>query len=376
MKITLKLITYGLFILAACNHKQTKQDKVETTFKVNPNLTKSDTDTLFIQTNGRGENYLRFYDDKEGFCKLRNDTIMIFNSKGFFTGKSMSIFITKETFNFKIHEYSCTYGHTYKTIEQKLTLNKSHFIVNDTIVGEMFFKSVFVLDSIKHIVDTTVVTGRFKYRVRDADYDYNTLTQEKNYQEFLELSRNRPDTITSLRLWNCGFKKLPKEISLFKNLTDLDLESNDLSNADLSLLSSLTKMKTISFQNCNLTKFPTVVFSFKQLTRLNIWNNGIKELPSQLFQMTSLKELEIGANDYSELPAEIGNLKNLEMLSVASTSVRTFPKTILQLTKLKEIYPPDRMDYFPPQLAKCLSQTFSYSGIKNLEDFKNEIPKD
>lgn len=376
MKMTFKLLIFGIFILTACNQKQTTLDKVENAFIVNPNLTKSDNDTLFIQTNGRGENYLRFYDDKEGYCKLRNDTVMIFNSKGFFTGKSMSILITKGTFTFNIHEYSCTYGHNYKTIEQKLTLNKDQIKVNDTIVGEMFFKSIFVLDSIKNIIDTTVVTGKFKFRVRDADYDNNTLTQERNYEAFLALSKNRPDTITSLRLWNCGLKKIPEELSLFQNLVELDLEDNDLSNADLSILASLTKMKTISFQRCNLNHFPIVVFNYKQLRELNLYNNNIKELPSGLFQMISLRELQIGGNDYNSLPTEIGNLKNLEMLSVESTPLRVFPKSILKLTKLKEIYPPDEMDYFPPELAKCLSESFSYSGIKNLNDFKDKIPKD
>lgn len=340
--------------MTACNQKQAMKNKIETKYTVRPNLTKPDTDTLFIQTNGQRENYLRYYDDITGFCKLRNDTIMIFNSKGFMTGKRMSIFITKGAFSFDIHEYSCTYENTYKSIEQKLTLNKNRFKINDTIVGEMSFKSIFVIDSIKHIIDTTVVTGKFKFRVRDADYDYNTLTQENNYQEFLKLAMGRPDTISSLRLWNCGFKKLPEEISLFKNLVELDLEDNDLSNADLSVLESLKKMKTISFQRCNLNEFPSVVFNFKQLKELNLYNNNIKELPSGLFQMISLIELQIGGNDYKVLPSSIGNLKNLEMLSVESTPVKIFPKSILQLPKLKKIYPPEEMGYFPPELAKYL----------------------
>ncbi len=376
MKLPLKLTILGLFILVACNQQQTMQDKVESIFSVNPKLTKSDTDTLFIHTNKIEKNYLHHYDDKEGYSKLRNDTVMIFNGKGFFTGKSMLMSISKGTFAFSFHEYSCTYGHKYKTIEQKLTLNKDHYEVDDTIVGEMFFKSIYVLDSIKLITDTTVITGKFKFRVRYADYDNTTLRQERNYQEFIELSKNRPDTITSLQLSNCGLKKLPEKLLLFKNLTNLDLEDNDLSNADLSILASLTKMRTVSFSRCNLNEFPNVIFHFKQLHRLDLYNNNIKALPLGLFQMTSLRELQIGGNDYSFLPAEIGNLKNLEMLSLESTQVRSFPKSILKLTKLKVIYLPDKMDYFPPELAKCLSQSFSYTGITNLADFKDKIPKD
>jgi Leucine-rich repeat (LRR) protein len=375
MKITFKLIIFGVFILIGCNQKQIIQNKVEIAFKTNPKLTKSDNDTLFIQ-NRLDRDYFRFYDYKDGFAKLRNDTLFVIYSKGAFAGITMSIFITKGNFNFKINEYSCINRHTYKPIEQKLTLNKNRFQVNDTIVGEMFYKSIFVLDSIKNIVDTIFVKGKFKFRVRDSDYDFYTLMKENQYQEFIELSRNRPDTITTLILRNCGLKKLPEELSLFKNLEVLQLGQNDLNNADLSILASFKKMKIIGLERCNLHHFPIEVFNYKNLRELDLSNNNLKELPSGLFKMTSLRELSIGVNDFKILPSAIGNLKNLELLSLVKLSIKIFPETILQLTKLKDIFPPREMDYFPPKLAKCLNDGFNYRGIKNFEDFKKDIPKD
>lgn len=375
-------IILGLLILAACNQKPTIHDKVETEFAVNPQLIKSISDTLFIQENGQKKsndpeaNYWCFYDDKDGYCKLRNDTLMISNSKGNLTSNSIAIFITNGTFSFDISQHGCVGGHTYKAVEQRLTLNKASFNVNDTIVGEMFFKGIYVWDSIKHIIDTIVVAGKFKFRVRDADYSFRKLIQERRYQRFVELSRDRPDTISALNLERLGLKELPEEILLFKNLTELNLDNNDLSTADLSILANLTKLKIINLYGCHLNAFPSVVFNFKRLKELNLYDNNIKELPLELFQMISLKELTIGSNPCNSLPAEIEGLRNLEVLSVRETPLRVFPKSILRLTKLKAIYPPEEMDYFPPQLAKCLTSSFSYSGIKNIDEFEDKIPSD
>ncbi len=91
--------------------------------------------------------------------------------------------------------------------------------------------------------------------------------------------------------------------------------------------------------------------------------------------MSSLKKLELGNNKINELPEQIGSLKYLEILSIANTPITSLPKSIVNLQQLKQIYPPDSLDYFPPELARCLSHVFSYRGIKNYNEFKDQIPK-
>ena len=360
---------------SSCVQRKSAKQKIETKYRVSPNLVASATDTLYILPHRERREWLRFFDAKNGYCKLRNDSVLIYAYAGIMTGKSLSIIIARDSFSFKIYEYSCTYDNYYTTIEQRLILNKQRYSVNDTIVGEMYFKSYYVLDSIKNLIDTTIVSGRFAFRVRDENYNENTLRQENNYQEFLSLTRQRPDTLSALSLFNCGLSSLPDEIVLFTNIKSLDLSYNDLSNADMSILTSLKNITSISLDNCHLKAFPDEVLGYSALEELNLYANNISILPPGLSQMKSLKYLQLGGNDIESLPSDIGNLKNLESLSVESTSIKHFPKSITQLTKLKEIYPPDSMDYFPPQLAHCLSDIYSCRGIKNLSEFKDNIPK-
>jgi hypothetical protein len=340
-------ITFLLLIFSSCNQIQEEKNKSENVFSVNPSLRKSLSDTLLIQTSGQRENYLRFYDDKDGYCKLSNDTIMIFAIKGFMTGKRMSIFITNGTFNFNIHEYSCTYGHTFKPLEQRLILNKERYRINDTIVGEMYFKSIYVLDSIKRLIDTTIVTGKFKFKIRNKEFNQDSLTAEQNYNELLiALSDPRADTVKKLSLYNCGLKYLPIELKKFKNIKTLILDDNNLAEVDLSLLGELESLKSLSFQRCNISLFPTAIFRLKSLEELDFFNNNLNEIPSELFKLTKLKVLSLGGNNISSIPNEINNLKDLESFSIEFTNpIKELPDNFLIIHKrLKVFYPSDYMD--------------------------------
>lgn len=383
MKTIFKILFVITLLLFSCNKSSKLLKNIESTVDIDPKLTKFTSDSLIIKRfnslnnpEGKSKYDLLFFDDKEGFCRLRNDTILISNDVGFMTGKSIVILIYKGKFNINLHNYSCEYSEFSNPIEQTLTLNKSSYNVNDTIIGELFFKGSFVIDHIvQNIVETTTIKGKFKFRVRDSSYNYRTFLQEYRYNHFLKIAQNRPDTIRKLTISDYGFNKLPSELSRFSNLEELDFEVNSLNNVDLSLLATLPKLKVIDFSNCDLTQFPTVVFSLKQLTELNLFGNKINKLPLQLFQMTKLKKLKIGANDYTFLPAQIGNLKNLEVLSIERTPVKKLPSSITQLKKLKKFYPPDSLDYLPMELAKCLppNESSYYSGIKNYDLFKNLI---
>ena len=139
-----------------------------------------------------------------------------------------------------------------------------------------------------------------------------------------------------------------------------------LNNADLSILSSLSKIKELNIGYCNITKIPSVIFDFKNLTKLNLYANNLKELPPELFKMNTLKELIVSGNELKKLPDEIGDLKNLESLNIRGNPIKKLPESILKLKKLKRLQPPNRrykMDYFPPELIKCLNR-IDHSRLK------------
>lgn len=368
MKTACILLLLGCLLIVACQ----QENQFDAAVIIDPALTKSPNDTLYTY---RGTQKCNYFEEQKGYSKLDNDTIFIRFSIGRpFTVNPMTISLFKGDFALKLFEHSCTYSRSYHTIAQQLVLNKKQFALNDTIVGEVYAKTVCVIDSAENIIDTLVVKGKFSFRVREAQFNYTIKDEEDRHQEILAMSKSRPDTITALYLSYAGYKNIPAEILLFKNLKILHFNGNDLSNADLSMLSSLTKLEDIELDGCNLSEFPAALFKLKKLKEVSVCGNQIKALPAGLFDMTSLTTLYMGGNDFDQLPEGIGKLHHLENLSIAGTSVRTLPTSIFRLKKLREISVPDSMDYFPPSLAKYLDPHSSYDGIKNIGEFRQYLP--
>ena len=179
---------------------------------IDTTLQKSITDTLRVER--RNDFYC--INDKTGYCKLSNDSIMVFNYSGLFMAAiRIGLYIKNGEFSLKVGKYSCFFEGYYTPIEQKLVLNKPNFQVNDTIVGELLFKGVL---NFNRTIDTTTLIGKFKFRVREASYDYHKQGIEDKLAAFSVLAHQQPDTIKHLDLSDCELTELPKELTLFKTL--------------------------------------------------------------------------------------------------------------------------------------------------------------
>ena len=51
---------------------------------------------------------------------------------------------------------------------------------------------------------------------------------------------------------------------------------------------------------------------------LDLSNQGLTEIPVEVFQLTNLTQLGLGNNQISEIPPEIGQLINLTHIGIAS----------------------------------------------------------
>jgi Leucine-rich repeat (LRR) protein len=267
----------------------------------NPILNKVATDTLQINWHPYRLKYpFIYFEDRKGICKIKNDTLSIITQQGYDPGNQLEIYITKGRFWIILYEYSCTYTHKYKIINQHLTLNEKDFTVDDTLVGEIYCEGIHVWDSIKNDIDTTIISGKFKLKIRDKYFNRDSLYREENYKTLLVLlSNSRPDTVKELDFSICGLKSLPKEISKFKNLEIL-----------------------------------------------NLHNNELQSLPKDLFKLSNIKELHLGYNLLTSLPIEIFNLKKLEILDISGNNkIKHLPPGLFKsLKNLKTFYAPDSMD--------------------------------
>lgn len=365
------ILTVTVYILAlvSCSSRQSKETNA---FLVDEKLAQPALNKLTITSHGGYESNGTFeFDDLNVACLQRNDTLLIFNGEGGFTGNSLKIIVSGNSYTIGVSRYSCTYQYGFTPVAQRLILNQSGFHIGDSIMGKLYFKGFHIVDSVKHRVDTAEVKGRFRYKIYNRDTDIDNLRSISNYNRFLKESRNRPDTLTSLWLGKSGIKQLPAELKRFKNLKELNLDYNNLSGADLSELAKFEQLELLNLKNCNLRKIPSVVYKLKNLKDLTITLNDLTSLPDSLFEMKNLRSLSIEGKNLKDLPDAIARLQKLEELDLSVTRIKKFPNAILKLKKLRVIDPPDSMDYFPPALAKCLLEWGTYDGIKNVNEFKH-----
>jgi Leucine-rich repeat (LRR) protein len=358
------LIMFSLVLACSCSEKD--QNRIVSDFTIiDPTLTKSPNDTFKI---GRADLLsgfpFYFFKDSKGFCKLRDDTIKIFLIEGTITRTIMNLKISKYDVDADIWVHSCHSSIHYKAIMTTLKLNKEAFHIGDTIIGELNYHGLPIFEDKSIEEDTLRVKGKFKFVVRSENFTFEDLTKEKNYKNFTVPLQSNPNTIYEVDLSNSGITEIPKEIQLFKNLRVLNLEGNDLSRADFSMLKHLPRLRKLNIGRCNLTKIPSSIFNLTKLDELDIYFNKINELPEELFTLTNLRELQIGGNYLKSLSPNISKLTNLEWIEFSSTQIWKLPDEMTCLTSLKEIYPNDTMVYIPSKLKPLLASSCEYVASK------------
>ena len=245
-----------------------------------------------------------------------------------------------------------------------LKLNKEAFHTGDTIIGELDYHGLPIFEDKTIQGDTLNVKGKFKFVIRSENFTFEDLIKEKNYKDFIALLQFDPNTIYEVNLWKSGLTEIPKEILLFKNLKVHNLEDNDLSKADFSILNHLPGIRKLNIRECNLTEIPSSVFSLTNLEELDIYLNKISELPEELFTLTNLRGLQIGGNYLKSLSSNISKLANLEWIEFSSTQIWRLPDQMTKLKSLREIYPNDTMIYIPSKLKPLLASSCVYVTSK------------
>ncbi|CAL5993383.1 leucine-rich_repeat domain-containing protein [Hexamita inflata] len=106
-------------------------------------------------------------------------------------------------------------------------------------------------------------------------------------------------------------------ISAFKNITDTIIFNNFRRSYDLSLLSDLHQLRTLSLINCQISKIPNI--PVLSLENLYISNNNIDDL-SPIAKLTNLIKLDASANQILNLQP-ISKLINLTHLQVRNNNI-------------------------------------------------------
>eukprot|EP01104_Vermistella_antarctica_P018428 TRINITY_DN6819_c0_g1_i1.p1 TRINITY_DN6819_c0_g1~~TRINITY_DN6819_c0_g1_i1.p1 ORF type:complete len:179 (-),score=32.44 TRINITY_DN6819_c0_g1_i1:120-656(-) len=120
-----------------------------------------------------------------------------------------------------------------------------------------------------------------------------------------------------LSLAHFELKKIPIPNTVFNNLC------NCLVELDLS--------------NNKLPEVPSEIGNLTKLEVLNLRYNELGSLPNTISKLQSLKELHLGANKFGAIPPPVCELSSLELLDCFQNRISRLPCELAQLVSLKRL---------------------------------------
>ncbi|KAK1942956.1 Leucine-rich repeat protein SHOC-2 [Phytophthora citrophthora] len=156
-------------------------------------------------------------------------------------------------------------------------------------------------------------------------------------------------------------------------LLELDLAGNYLTQVPLAVLLYCSHLQKLDLSNNSLRGLPTEIAHLRRLKILNISTNNLQELPDELTQLPRLRELYCDHNQLQQLPLRLGNLTHLAKFNVSFNRLRSLPTSLMELTELQSLYANDNLLVAPPPaIFKC------YCDFSNnpFADQQNKLQQD
>ncbi|KAI5782694.1 hypothetical protein EDC01DRAFT_223145 [Geopyxis carbonaria] len=121
------------------------------------------------------------------------------------------------------------------------------------------------------------------------------------------------------------------------DLVKMVAADNEIEVLGEELVQQFGGLETLDMHNNLLKSLPSNLTQLSQLSILNLINNKIdNSLLEIIFQMTSLKDLKLARNSLEgDLDASISNLINLETLELQQNKITSLPDSIGELTRLR-----------------------------------------
>ncbi len=172
--------------------------------------------------------------------------------------------------------------------------------------------------------------------------DYLLDVHGNSYRVCYELS-DLDKEITAVDLRGKHFSEIfPSKILEYPQLQILIIDGqNDKKNRFNAIPPGLAKLKNLiylSFQFCEINKFPDVLGGLKKLQKLLLGNNQLEFIPEALCELTELTELSLSSNQLKEIPESISNLSKLQKLYLDKNQLELLPEALYKLRELNELH--------------------------------------
>ncbi len=213
------------------------------------------------------------------------------------------------------------------------------------------------------------------------DTSLKWLDLSDNPWEKIKFRRN--DSLTTLKLNEIGYSKIPRSIKKLKGLVLVQFEHNQLTRIpryirkfehlkeitfnfnEISLngrdirnlqnvqliqiihnelnelpenFGDLKNAKKINLAQNHLTHLPKSFSELNKLESIIFYKNKFEEIPSEIYNLMNLEELDFYYNKLTLIPDSLNQLQNLIVLFLAYNSILEIPETLKELTRLKKIY--------------------------------------
>jgi hypothetical protein len=234
------------------------------------------------------------------------------------------------------------------------------FIVILVLTRDIFAQDYSSLGKSINYSDTYRKAKRFKNidnAIITPDHlQYLDLTVDKdglNYKKFVDNHakfKNLRKLIIDNRFYQIDLKSVP-DLSVFKDLEFLQVFN--LSNLNFDKLSSLTNLKYLDLDACELKSVPVSIINLKQIECLILSLNYLSSLPDNIGEMTSLKEIDLTNKCFVEIPKQIGQIKELLYFDINNAEIAgqfingklfckniltTYPTILSDCKKLKKVH--------------------------------------
>ena len=137
--------------------------------------------------------------------------------------------------------------------------------------------------------------------------------------------------------------------------TELNLINEGLTTLP-SEVGQLVNLQTLDLADNQLTTLPPEIGQLVNLQSLILQHNQLTTLPPEIGQLVNLQSLDLRSNQLSTLPPEIGQLANLQSLDLDSNHLTTLPPQLGELVNLQELELfANRLTNLPPEIGQLIN---------------------
>lgn len=134
--------------------------------------------------------------------------------------------------------------------------------------------------------------------------------------------------------------KIDLHLEPFENMYSWLVQNNNLSSGNYNISQKLVKIFTIKklrlyHLDFNLEQIHIFLQHLSQLEELDIRDNSMTIVPSQICEFKNLNYLILSQNLFKELPSCFSKMKNLETIYLNNNSLESIPKELFELSHLK-----------------------------------------